>query len=540
MWRALSILSKRPALFRVTLPLAGGFLIAVIALSAYTWFNAQREDKAELLSEELIVRSMIERQQSDLGHTLSAYSNWNEAYEKVREPLDRDWVHVNYGPETIGVQGVDGAYIFNEEGRCIYAVTDHAERGFDVGSIPAGVKALADRVRAAHPRDWKDFETGLIKRDGRSQILAVALLTPMQDKTFVPGDPGRLIVFERALDDGLIHDLGRQFNIQNLDQQPDADEHSIVFKDPLGQPAALLSWSPSRPGTRALTQLLPAAAIVLLILALANLYVLSSWIVMTEAMKKSEAMAAAAEGANRLKSVLLANISHELRTPLNAIIGFSGLIESESDKLGSLSRCREHAAHIQKGGRDLLTVVNKLLEFARLDRGEKEVELTPTSVQDLLTQAEEAILERAEALGLNFHSEPKAELPEVLCDAAATQQILAHLLDNALKFTPSGGDVTLSVEARRKLVFFIVEDTGPGIEPERLSALGFAFAVGDETYCREHGGIGLGLTIARRLAELQNGRLSLQSEKGKGTRVTLALPTAKQLAKSRTRLRRVA
>ena len=523
----LGILLKPPALFRITLPLAGSVILAVAALCAFTYFSAARENRDTLFSEQRIVRSLIERQQSDLGHTLSAYSNWNEAYEKVRHPLDKSWVRLNYGPETIGVQGVDGVYIFDENGRCIYAVTDHIDRGFDVGSVPDGIKALADKVRATHPRDWKSFENSIVTRDGRAQIVSAAMLTPMQESAFVLGDPGRLIVFERSIDDALIHELGQKFNIQGLDQTPAAGKERIVFADPLGRPAASLSWTADRPGTRALAHMLPAVGLVLLTLALANVIALNNWIAMDDAIKKSEAMATAADAANRLKSVLLANISHELRTPLHAIIGFSGLIAAEGEGEGTAARSREHAAHIQKGGTDLLAIVNKLLELARIDRGEKEVELNAVSVQELLAPAEEAIAARAEALGIGFRIETEASLPQVLCDAGATQQILQHLLDNALKFTPRGGKVILSVETDRKMVAFTVSDTGVGIEPDRLAALGSAFATADDSYGRRHGGMGLGLAIAHHLTELQHGGLDLQSETNKGTRAILALPAAK-------------
>jgi len=521
----LAILLKRPALFRITLPLAGSFLLAAVTLAAFAGFSAAREDKATLASEQLIVRSLIERQQSDLGHTLSAYSNWNEAYEKLRAPVDRAWIQDNYGPETIAVQGVDGAYILGEHEHCLYAVSDRKQRGFDVAQISPGLTALAHQLRSAHQRDWKGFETGLIRRDGHPRLVAAAFLTPSQDELYRPGDPGLVIIFERAIDDALIHDLGRTFNIQGLDQTLGPGEHAALFLDPLGAPAASLSWVPDKPGTRALSEHVPAAIIILAVLAIANLHVLSTWLGMQDAMKRSEAAAIAAKEASRLKSVVLANLSHELRTPLNAIIGFSGVIASEADGAGALERCRAHARYIETGGRDLLTVLNKLLELARIDRGEKEIAVTAVCAEEIITAAGEAMRAKAEAAGLRFRIEAKPALPDVLCDAAATRQILHHLLDNALKFTPAGGMVSLSAEASAepRVIRFTVSDTGVGIDPERLPALGSAFAIGDEAYSRQHGGMGLGLAIARHLAELQSGRLDLASEKGQGTRATLSL-----------------
>ena len=229
-----------------------------------------------------------------------------------------------------------------------------------------------------------------------------------------------------------------------------------------------------------------------------------------------------AEGANRAKSQFLANMSHELRTPLNAIIGFSEVISSAL--FGPLdARYRDYAQDIHGSGHHLLRIINDLLDLSKVEAGRLELRDSPVPIAAAFETCRRMVCDRAAAAGLDLDFRPTNL--EVSADELRLEQVLLNLVSNAVKFTPSGGHVSVAATlALSGEVIISVADTGIGMAAEDIPRALQPFGQIDNSLARPHGGTGLGLPLAQRLIELHGGTMSIDSELGKGTTVTIVLP----------------
>ncbi|HVH78488.1 MAG TPA: ATP-binding protein, partial [Stellaceae bacterium] len=232
----------------------------------------------------------------------------------------------------------------------------------------------------------------------------------------------------------------------------------------------------------------------------------------------------AAEAANIAKSQFLANMSHELRTPLNAVIGFSEALE-----LGTAEplqpRQAEYVGHIRHSGDHLLTVINDILDLAKVDAGKldlcKEESVDPRNIVDSCVAL---LKDQAVASGIQLSATIANDLSTLSADPTRLRQILINLLSNAIKFTEQGGSVV--VAARRDEeggVVFEVRDTGIGMTAHEIEVALQPFGQVEADHTRRYQGTGLGLPLSRRLVELHGGTLTVQSEKGRGTTVIVNL-----------------
>jgi two-component system cell cycle sensor histidine kinase PleC len=231
----------------------------------------------------------------------------------------------------------------------------------------------------------------------------------------------------------------------------------------------------------------------------------------------------AAEAANRAKSEFLANMSHELRTPLNAIIGFSDMMKGQL--LGPIGSVRyiEYARDIHSSGTHLLSLINDVLDMSKIEAGRYTIHPEPLDASEMLRTCERLVRVRASEAGVALGIAAAQELP-LNADARALKQILLNLLTNAIKFTPSGGSVSLSAGRENDGVVFRVADTGCGIPAEDLPRIGRRFEQVDNALTRKGEGTGLGLALCRALVELHGGTLTLESTVDVGTTVTVWIP----------------
>lgn len=237
-----------------------------------------------------------------------------------------------------------------------------------------------------------------------------------------------------------------------------------------------------------------------------------------------------AELANRSKTEFLANISHELRTPLNAILGFSEVM-----KLGLFGplgapQYGGYVTDIHDSGQLLLSLINDLLDLSKIEAGRYTLAEERCSLDGLIDSAMRLVRDRATAGKLKLRSRIDPATPDLWADRRAALQIISNLLTNAVKFTPKGGKVTVSVApvpvlaGQRAYVAITVSDTGIGIAAADIPKVLSSFGQVDNAMSRQHEGTGLGLPIVKALTELHGGKLSIDSTLGEGTTVTVTLP----------------
>ncbi len=238
----------------------------------------------------------------------------------------------------------------------------------------------------------------------------------------------------------------------------------------------------------------------------------------------------AAEAANRTKSEFLANTSHELRTPLNAIIGFSELMYLEKFGVIGNERYKDYAGNVLESAHHLLTLINDILDVAKIEAGKLDLDEAPVHPAELGRQALRLVADRARRAGVALEAALPGDLPRLLVDGRKMKQILLNLLSNAIKFTPKGGRVELSAGRRADGGFaFAVSDTGIGIAPADQATALAPFGQVDSQLSRKFEGTGLGLPLSNALAKLHGGTLELESTPDTGTTVTIRLPAERIL-----------
>lgn len=231
-----------------------------------------------------------------------------------------------------------------------------------------------------------------------------------------------------------------------------------------------------------------------------------------------------AETANASKTSFLANMSHELRTPLNAILGFSEIIHKECfGPIGSL-RYAEYACDIHSSGAHLLSLINDLLDVAKIESGRMEIEPRVLDVRRVIGSALRIISARARERQQQLTIRIDADTPPLYADERALKQILLNLVSNAVKFTPEGGRIVVATSRALQGDFQVmIEDNGPGIPRDKLERVFTPFSQVNNRYDRQ-GGTGLGLSLVRGLAELHGGSVWIESDTGKGCRACVVLP----------------
>ncbi len=240
----------------------------------------------------------------------------------------------------------------------------------------------------------------------------------------------------------------------------------------------------------------------------------------------------AAEAASRTKSDFLANMSHELRTPLNAIIGYSQMLQEEAADDGQ-DRYLPDLKKVENAGKHLLALINDILDLSKIEAGRMTLFIEPVNVRTLLAEVRSIIEPLATKNGNRLLVECPDDLGIIDSDVTKLKQSLLNLLSNASKFT-NNGTVTLTLtesgEGEEKNLSFRVADTGIGMSPEQLGRLFQAFVQADSSTTRQFGGTGLGLAITRHFARMLGGDVTVESEAGKGSIFTLALPMRRATA----------
>jgi len=224
-------------------------------------------------------------------------------------------------------------------------------------------------------------------------------------------------------------------------------------------------------------------------------------------------------------------MSHELRTPLNAILGFSDIIAEQS--FGpAIERYREYARDIHTSGAHLLSLINDLLDVAKIEAGKMEIDPQPIEPGQLLESVRRLMAPRALAKGLSLDFTLSPDVRDPVADPRALKQIVLNLVTNSIKFTPHGGHISVDCNPAQDGGFVVaVKDDGPGIPPEKLERVFKPFSQVDNRYDSNGGGTGLGLALVQGLAQLHGGRAWIESQVGAGTKVFVYFPVSELFSK---------
>jgi len=226
----------------------------------------------------------------------------------------------------------------------------------------------------------------------------------------------------------------------------------------------------------------------------------------------------------RVRQDFVANVSHEFKTPLTAIQGFAetllaGALDDKANRKRFVEIIRDHAWRLAR-------LTDDLLKLSRIEAGRLELELRPIRVEELVNGCVETSRLKAEAKGLRIHVRLPEGLPPVRGDGAQLGEVLQNLLDNALQYTPSGGQIDLTALSNGREITFTVADTGIGIPESELERIFERFYRVDAARSREAGGTGLGLAIARHIVDAHDGRIWVESAVGHGSRFHFSVPSA--------------
>lgn len=246
-----------------------------------------------------------------------------------------------------------------------------------------------------------------------------------------------------------------------------------------------------------------------------------------ETLAMNEALAAAnaqLHELDRMKDTFLSMVTHELRTPLTVISGLTEMLETGI--YGALTAEQtEHIRQIAAQAERLRLLVNDLLDLSKLEAGMIELRRAPLTPHSLVTAVVEQLRAVAAPAGLRLRNQVARDLPLINCDGQRIEQVLANLITNAIKFTPPGGQITITADDQPDQLRFCVADTGAGIPPEALPRVFDKFFQVQSSTETGNKGTGLGLAIVKHLVELHGGAVSVESEMGRGSRFYFTLGT---------------
>ncbi|GHD48112.1 hypothetical protein GCM10017083_18820 [Thalassobaculum fulvum] len=542
---------QRSPLRNVVTPIAilGVAVVALILMLAVIAANSQ--NRLAIRSDQYLASSALRVETEQLGGVVRDYSFWNDAVENLAVEFDRGWAEDNVGAWANESLGMDATLVLDADLEPIFGSVDGAIQEADMAArfSPELARIVADARRTVgEPGIVPGVATSFLEFDGAPAIAGAAILKWEDDRPIPLRDGVPVaLVFVRRIDEAMLRRFGELYLLSDMKLAPASAElaDSIPLSTTDDRDIARLSWTGHRPGTALLRELaLPLLGIAVLATALMVLIVrrarqstdaltrshdqleaqTRALQASTEALQRALAEAARA---NAAKSDFLARMSHELRTPLNAILGFSEIISMEMYGPNSDPRYRDYGRMIHESGDHLRSLINDILDLAKIEAGRFELAEGPTSLGPIIEQCLGLLAPRIEAKGIRSSYRPTNV--RLIADARAIKQILLNLMSNAVKFTGDGGEIAVAVSDEAEGIVLSVSDTGCGMTREELERVFQMFGQAKVNVSRDAEGSGLGLNIAKGLVEMHGGTLTVESEVGVGTAATVRLPSARRL-----------
>lgn len=524
---------NRERLRRILALLAAAALMLMIAVGGLAVYSARVIDRVQRANELQLAERRVNRALVRLREDVLSAAVWDDAYSAMGRN-DQAWMQLNFGDYYADYLHHDVTLAFGEGDRPIFASRD---------SDPVDVATEADFARAIAPivaavrreAARKGAATGLEGATTREAVVLVGRAPYFVVVSTIVREDGRSPLHTGAdpvvasaqrvahFVPSLAEDLGLRAP-RLISVSPLAGAPAVDLRDAQGRPIARLSWTPTRPGSERLMGTVPLLGLLCVGVILAVIAAGSRVYRLIDSLAANELALdqslKAAEAANAAKSQFLANMSHELRTPLNGIIAISELLRSrQADR-----QAQEMADTIIASGRTLESVVNDILDVAKIDAGQIRFERAPfdlaTALKDMAALHGAAASVKGVEVVLKLH--PSVEgLYEG--DRYRVSQVVSNLLSNAVKFTESGA-VRISARRVKSGVRIAVSDSGVGFDRAIAKRLFQPFEQADVSVSRKYGGTGLGLSICKSLVEMMGGTLAARSVVGKGAVFIARLP----------------
>ncbi len=514
-------------------------VVAIVAIAAgllatLLQASAERLDRQQLVSEKVIVRSVVKRQLAKLEANVRDYALWDDMYDRFQRGADPRWDVENLGRYGTVTFQLDHVLVVATDGRIVYSYGAKADGPVPISefdyqrlqalSVPLIADGRAGRLRAV---------TGVVEFLGEPQFVAMHPIVPSSLKRRARGDQASFaLVYMKTIDSAYLATVAEDFRLGGLAVPMSG------WMDPLHGPAGMaptygLTWNSSPGGkqfvsdsTSMLLTVAPVVAAMLIALAFGWVAVINQ--ARDAEMRSVQAQVEAAEETSRAKSLFIANMSHEFRTPLNAVNGLSELIKNDTLDLGVPDKYKEYAGDILASGQHLLRIVNNLLLFSKIEARQHQASIEAVSLAEEVTSTYRMLRVLAEQRGVQLTCQYIPPSVLVTADRQALVQIVVNVVGNALKFSPANTHVSVEFSVMRELGLcdLRVVDQGCGIPEKVLHQLGQPFVQADGVYARREQGTGLGLAICLKLATQMGARLTIDSVEGKGTTVSLRLPLA--------------
>jgi signal transduction histidine kinase len=512
---------------------AAAALVVLFGAAALLVYAAGAVDQVAAAREAKLMQYAIATHLDDVREDLVAQGIWSDAYNAAGDPARRSWFQPNYGLNLFEARGHSVTVVFDGDGRPIYAgVAGQATAPDEAAEFIAAMRPLVAQTRAraravtsrnpaALGKVRQASAAAAVEAGGRTYLAAAATIVPelSYDKPLRAGEP--ILASARVIDRPLLQALSAELGLRDaqLLQQRDRGPAAPLL-DSLGRPLAYISWRPETPGAGVFLQ--DPWRIALFGAGVVGVGGLLVWRLRDLARQQVQARDRA-EAGDRAKSEFIANMSHEIRTPLNGVLGMAQVMEAHDLSPAQRDRLRV----MRESGAALLTLLNELLDFAKIEAGKLEIENTPFDLERLVRQVASTFegLAGTKGLELAVSVAPEAE-GAWIGDALRIRQVLSNLVSNAVKFTDRGG-VTLTASMDAHGLRFRVVDTGIGLAAAQIPGLFDKFIQADASTTRRYGGTGLGLSIVRALVELMGGQIVVDSTPGEGACFTVALPLAR-------------
>ena len=510
-------------------------LVAALVLGGTSgliaWATAS-VDRVEVDKERSLVERRLTRSLEGLVENVNSATIWNDSVVALSGAPDLEWLQLNFGDYYADYMHHAVTLTYGPDGRLIAASRNSEPVDASQEAVfAATVAPMVAEIRKASAAPGKRRAFGFEAVVNRSAVMRVGSDVWLVAASSVVPEDGS--VARPAVDPVVVSAQPIGILLTSLEQDlalvdprfttTAAEGPAVVRISGRGNESlGSLVWTPAEPGRGLLRDAAPVMAAVLLAL-IAGSVLLLVWVDRV-ARRLSENEAALTEArdraeiANVAKSRFLSNVSHELRTPLNGVIGMAEVMAS--GELSPIQRSRLDV--LRESGANLLRLIERLLQVTRLERKEVLVDRAvfdpAASAQAMVDQYRPA----AQAKGLDLTLDCVPTGPR-LGDELHLQQVLDFLIDNAVTYTDRGR-VSVEVSPRDGAVRFTIADTGMGIAPELLPRLFDVFVQGDDSITRRFEGAGLGLSICRNLVEAMGGRISVDSELGRGSTFIVDLP----------------